>query len=353
VGDLDEIRALASSDETTEALRRALRKLDKANATKAELVAAVYQAAKDAASAMRIPPVATMPKPPTPPKGHTKAAGIAPRGGPAGAPPETAICLLADWQFGKVTPEYDSEVARARVLAYADKVVDIIGHVRRHHPVDEARVYLLGDLVEGELIFPGQAHRIDASLYRQVFDGAELLAAVVRRIASAVPVVKVRGVIGNHGDIGGRSRREMHPETNADAMLMNIARLHLPGVDFPEPIVKGERAWHIVDEVKGRRWMLVHGNQIKGSSFGVPWYGFKNKALGWHAAIGAYDFLASGHWHQLVRQDINGIQHFGAGSPESANTYAQEWLAGGGQQGSQYLVFQNERGLTSEWPIRL
>jgi hypothetical protein len=340
VGDLDEIRALASSDETTEALRRALRKLDKANATKAELVAAVYQAAKDAAAAMTIPRVTYRPAKARVGKADDSKA-------------ETAICLLADWQFGKVTPEYDSEVARARVLAYADKVVDIIGHVRRHHPVDEARVYLLGDLVEGELIFPGQAHRIDASLYRQVFDGAELLAAVVRRIASAVPVVKVRGVIGNHGDIGGRSRREMHPETNADAMLMNIARLHLPGVDFPEPLVKGERAWHIVDEVKGRKWMLVHGNQIKGSSFGVPWYGFKNKALGWHSTLGPFHYLASGHWHQQIRHDINGIQHFGAGSPESANTYAQEWLAGGGQQGSQYLIFQNERGLTSEWPIRL
>jgi predicted phosphodiesterase len=340
VDDLDEIRALAAEDEKSAALRRALRALDKANATKAELVAAVYQAAKDAASAMRIPPV-------------TYRSAKARVGKADDSKAETAICLLADWQFGKVTPEYDSEVARARVLAYADKVVDIIGHVRRHHPVDEARVYLLGDLVEGELIFPGQAHRIDASLYRQVFDGAELLAQVVRRIASAVPSVKVRGVIGNHGDIGGRSRREMHPETNADAMLMNIARLHLPGVDFPEPIVKGERAWHIVDEVKGRRWMLVHGNQIKGSSFGVPWYGFKNKALGWHSTLGPFDYLASGHWHQQIRHDINGIQHFGAGSPESANTYAQEWLAGGGQRGSQYLIFQNERGLTSEWPIRL
>ena len=244
-----------ADDDTKEALRRALIRLDKAKATKEELTAAVYQAAKDAAAAMTVPPV----------KFHRS--GKEARNSKY---PETAICLLADWQFGKRTPEYDSEVAKTRILAYADKVVDIIGHVRRHHPVTDARVYLLGDLVEGELIFPGQAHRIDASLYSQVFQGAELLAAVVRRIASAVPSIAVRGVIGNHGDIGGRSRREMHPETNADAMLMNIARLHLPGVDFPEPLVKGERAWHILDEVKGRRWMLVHVNQIKGSSYGVP-----------------------------------------------------------------------------------
>jgi hypothetical protein len=343
--DLDEIRAL---DDKSDALRRALRALDKARATKSELAAAVYQAAKDAAQA--IPEVRKWPPRKSANGPLSTHSGRDARNAKSA---ESAICLLSDWQFGKRTPEYDSEVAAKRLGHYADKVVDIIAHVRKHHPVDEARIYLLGDLVEGELIFPGQAHRIDASLYSQVFNGAELLARVVRRIASAVPVVHVRGVIGNHGDIGGHSRREMHPESNADAMLMNIARLHLPGVDFPEPLVTGERAWHIVDEVKGRKWFLAHGNQIKGASFGIPWYGFKNKALGWHSVLGPFAYLATGHWHQTVRQDINGIIHFGAGSPESANTYAQEWLAGGGQQGSQWLIFQNERGLTSEWPIRL
>ena len=78
-----------------------------------------------------------------------------------------------------------------------------------------------------------------------------------------------------------------------------------------------------------------------------------NKALGWHSTLGPFDYLASGHWHQALHQDINGIEHFGAGSPESANTYAQEWLAGGGQQGTQWLIFQNERGITSEWKVRL
>lgn len=334
VDDLDDIRALGTEDATKAALRKALRKLEQERVTKAELVAAVYQAARDAAEAMIIPPVPRC-KP-------EKVSGE----------PEAAILLLADWQFGKRTPEYDSDVARARIDRYTVKALRIIDYVRRHHPVDEARIYLLGDLVEGELIFPGQSHRIDASLYRQVFEGAEILANLVRRVSAVVPV-KVRGVIGNHGDIGGRSRREMHPETNADAMLMNVARLHLPGVDFPEPLVSGERAWHLVDDVKGKSWFLAHGHQIKGSSFGLPWYGFKNKALGWHATLGPFDYMATGHWHQTVRQDINGIIHFGAGSPESANTYAQEWLAGGGQQGSQWLLFQNANGLTSEHPIRL
>ena len=337
VSDLEEIRALSEEDATKKALRTALRKLDEQKLDKAELVAAVYAAARDAAASVTIPPV------PKPKKDKRR------------ADPEAAIMLGADWQYSKTTPRYDSAIAKQRIETYIDKTLRIIDLVRTHHPVPELHWLLLGDLVEGELIFPGQSHRIDASLYRQVFEVGEIIANQTRRLAAYVDTVKVEGVIGNHGAIGGRSRRDMHPETNADAMAMNIARLALEGsgVDFPEPVTDNERHWYAIHEVMGKRWFMAHGDQVKGSSFGIPWYGFGKKVQGWYMTLGPFDYVATGHWHQTVREDINGIIHFGAGSTESANTYAQEFLAGGGQQGSQWLIFQNADGLTSEHPIRL
>jgi hypothetical protein len=332
----EDLRKHAEEDKTRQALREALRRLDAERSKRGELVEAIYRAASDAAAAMDIPAV------PKPSKDRRKAG------------PEAAVVLMSDWQWGKQTPSYDSDVARKRVERYTDKALRIIEYVRAHHPVDEVHVFYLGDLVEGELIFPGQAHRIDASLYRQTFEVAEAVSNQLRRFASEVPTVKARGVIGNHGAIGGRSRREMHPETNADAMAMNIARLNLdPRIDFPEPVASGERAWCAIHEVMGKRWFLAHGDQVKGASFGIPWYGFGKRVQGWYMTLGPFDYCATGHWHQTVREDINGIIHFGAGSTESSNTYAQEYLAGGGQQGSQWLLFQNAEGLTSEHPIRL
>ena len=334
--DLDEIRALADEDATKKALRTALRKLDEQRLQKAELVAAVYEAARDAAASITIPPVPKCRK-------HKD-----------GDDAEAAVLLLADWQYGKTTPEYDSDIARQRIEKLTDKTLRIIDYVRKHHPVPEVHVLMLGDLVEGELIFPGQSHRIDASLYRQTFEVGEIVANLLRRLAANVDTVKAEGVIGNHGAIGGPVRREMHPETNADAMAMQVARLHLGSerIDFPEPLTENERHWYAIHEVMGKRWMMFHGDQVRGFA-GIPWYGFRKLVQGWHVTFGGFDYAASGHWHQTIREDINGIIHFGAGSTESANTYAQEFLAGGGQQGSQWLVFQNKDGLTSEHPIRL
>jgi hypothetical protein len=331
---IEEASQLAANDELRRTNRKLLKLLTVAKASKEELVEAVYQAALEAAGTMVLPPI------PTPKVSKGKS-------------PEVAICLLADWQLGKTTPDYNSDVAAERVQRYAEKVVNLIELQRSHHPVNEARIYLLGDLLEGEEIFPGQAHRIDASLYTQVFRGAELLAGVVRAVAAVVPKVTVKGAIGNHGSLGGPIRRSYHPETNLDAMLYNVARMLVTDkrVEWPETFVAGERAWYATDTVYDKTWFLFHGDQVKSASFGIPWYGFNKRLLGWATSVHPFEYSASGHWHVPVRMQVNGITHWGAGSTESSNTFAQEFLASGGQRPSQWLLFQGAKGVTSEWCV--
>lgn len=323
--------------ETRDALRRALRQLEEAKATKAELVQAVYNAARDAAATMVIPKVA------------------APKVDKRGTKPEAAVLLLADWQLGKTTPDYNSDVAVERVALLGRKVVEHIEYERSHHPVTEAHIFLLGDLLEGELIFPGQEHRIDASLYQQLFRGAETLANIVRTVASAVPRVVVKGAIGNHGALGGPVRRSYHPESNADAMLYNVARMMVrdPRVEWEETRTAGERAWYFVDNVFGRRWFGYHGDQVKSASFGLPFYGYQKRLLGWASSVAEFEYAVSGHWHQAARLQFNRITHWTSGSTESGNTFAHEYLASGGQTPSQWLLFQNADGITAERLERL
>ena len=66
------------------------------------------------------------------------------------------------------TPDYDSSVAEERVIRYAHKIVKLAEIQRATHKINKCAVLCLGDIVEGELIFPGQSHLIDSSLYRQV-----------------------------------------------------------------------------------------------------------------------------------------------------------------------------------------
>ena len=338
---VDDAQRLAETVELRAALDRTLRQLDKANSKGQDLVDAVYRAAKDAASALIIVPV---PKPvPDRRKGHA----------------EVAVAILSDWQLGKKTPTSSSDVCEQRVAQYADKVIKLANIQRSNHPVREVRVWLLGDLVEGELIFPGQAHRIDSSLYRQVtLDGPRILANFLRKMLGSFDRVHVTAVIGNHGAIGGPVRRESHPETNADTMLYRIVNQIVvdPRLTWNIADPAGERGWYAIDEIGTFRSLLFHGDQIRGGFAGFPLYGLAKKVWGWQsgAVPESFTHAALGHWHTPDSKVLNHTVIWVNGSTESDNTYAQEQLAASGRPCQWLLFIDPEKGrATAEYRVWL
>jgi hypothetical protein len=337
----DGLEEFAKDERTRQALDRALRQLSAAKASKAELVEAIRSAARDAVLSLEIPPV----PPPKPDKRRETG--------------EVAIAVLSDWQLAKLTPSYNTKVCEERIERYADKVERLTAIQRADHPVRECRIYLLGDLVEGEMIFPGQTHRIDASLYRQVLtDGPRILGSFVRRMASLFGQVRVVGVIGNHGSLGGRARKEYHPESNADAMLYEVTRMvtaALENVEWAENMTAGERHWYAVDRIGDHGFLLYHGDQVRGGFAGHPWYGFAKKLLGWRTSgrLPAFDYALSGHFHTPNRMYLNGLTNWGNGSTESDNTYALEELAASGEP-CQWLLFAHpKQGVTAEYLVKV
>jgi hypothetical protein len=213
-------------------------------------------------------------------------------------------------------------------------------------------VFLLGDLVEGELIFQGQAHRIDASLFRQVMvDGPQILGTFLREALKDFETVHVAGVVGNHG----RLSFEHHPESNADAMLYEVTRLTLQNEErltWAPNWTSGERNWYALEEVEGHKFFMFHGDQIKGGFAGFPWYGFGKALLPWKVKFG-FDYSLSGHFHNPVVFSAGGGTHWGSGTLESDNTWALEELKAWGQP-SQWLLFVHpKRGVSAQYEVRL
>lgn len=323
-----------------------LRRLGDAKAKKDELVAAVKEAVTVAISALEFKPI---PKPTPDNRRGT---------------PEVAIAVLSDWQLAKKTPTYGSEVCERRIELYGDKVVQLANIERAHHPVREVHVYLVGDIVEGEMIFAGQAHRIDASLYRQVVvDGPRILGNFIRKMLANFDKVVVVGVIGNHGSIGGPFRKDYHPETNADAMVYDVTRQIIemtPGLDKKrlawEPcFTPGETTWYATDRIGLWTFFLAHGHQMRGGFAGIPWYGFYKRILGWKTskAIPDFDYAITAHYHTPVRMYLNGTTLWGNGSTESDNTYALEELSASGEPAQWFLMCHPTRGVTTERLVQL
>jgi predicted phosphodiesterase len=320
---------------------RTLRDLEKARVSKDDLVQAVYRAAKDASAALTVKPV-------TAPKADTRK-----------RLEEVAVPLVSDLQLAKTTPDYNSKVCEERMELYADKIIKLSQIQRSDHPVRKAHVLLLGDIVEGALIFPGQQFLIDAGLYRQVaVDGPRILVNFLRKLLSEFEFVEVTAVIGNHGRLGRHG--DHHPEDNADRMVYRIvqnlfATMGEKRIKFNIPDGLNERNWYAIAEVGKWKCLCLHGDQMRGHS-GLPWYGFQKKINSW--AAGAiheeFDAVAMGHWHQIASIPLNKRTVFVNGSTESYNTWAQEQLAGMSDP-AQWLLFvnPNEGNVTAQYQVRL
>lgn len=242
-------------------------------------------------------------------------------------------------------------------MKYAEKIVRIANIQRHDHPVDHIVVPMLGDMVEGVDIFPGQQWLLDSTLYRQVFETTPtIIMDFLRVLLANFETVTVEAVQGNHGRIGRKGM--FGPEDNADRMVYKLVQLLMrgePRLTFNMSDPMGERAWYKVMEIGNYRAMLIHGDQIRGS-MGYPWYGLGKKVHSW-ASGGIpeqFDDIMLGHYHQLALVPLNKRVAWANGTTESHNTFAAETLAAQSDP-SQWLLFvEPDAGkVTASYAVRL
>lgn len=320
--------------------KRLARLAEKYKNIKSEAVKAVYSAAFDAFASFELPSIK---------KPNLKASK-------SRLVPETAVAVLSDWQLGKVTPDYNSDVLAKRIEIYTEKLLEITEIQRLHHPVNNLHVWFLGDIVEGEEIFPGQSFLIDSGLYRQVgVNGPEIISNFLTRMLENFDRVHVSAVIGNHGAVGGRNRKMYDPETNMDRLLYRIVNLIFANegrISFDIPDGRGERNWYTVDTIGNYSTLLIHGDQLPHPSSVNSTYkcvmGWKDGAIPEH-----FDDVFMGHYHQQFKITIGSTMLRVSGSPESYNTYAQEKFYSMSRPCQHLMFIHPDNGVTSEYSIWL
>lgn len=322
--------------------RRLSRELQKLRTRQEGLYEATFEAVGQAVRTLKRPKV---PKPATDRRKGT---------------PEVACAILGDWQLGKTTPDYNATVCAERIAKYAAKVKALTDIQRADHPVRECRVWLIGDLIEGELIFPGQEHELDVDFFGQVLvEGPEILEGFLVEMEAHFDKVTVAWCLGNHGRVGGRASKTMLPRNNGDRMLyytvkqlMERTGSRVEWLHCPREYTK----FYMLDQVGDTRVMLVHGDQIRGQ-MGIPYYGYRNAVQGW--ATGAldpgetFDVMVAGHYHTRAVLTYNQRPVYMNGSTESMNVYAQETMKARSRPEQTLLFIHPKHGISAEYPVWL
>jgi hypothetical protein len=268
---------------------------------------------------------------------------------------ETAVLHISDTQVGKKNRCYSTDIARERIALLAQKTAHLTNIRRSYAQVDELHVYLGGDIVEGENIFPNQGFLIDSSVFNQAVKNAPvMLTEALVFLSGQFKKIVVKCVAGNHGRNGPHESLS-HPETNWDNVAYEVTKLMLMSID------KGRLQERIQFDISSEFWsmdyiydwgnLIVHGDQMPSSS---P-TSVDKKALGWAMAdeIPHWNYLWYGHFHNFGYRVVNRLTCLSNGTTESANEYALGRMAATGYPSQRLAFFAPDYGLIADHQVYL
>ena len=207
--------------------------------------------------------------------------------------------FMSDTHVGRLTDDYNEEVFRDMVREFERQVQHSRNiatksrmRVRRRHLV------FLGDMVDGESIYPRHAYELEFGIDEQVLVFADAVGRMIR--ASDV----VLAVPGNHG----RSRKD--GTGNWDRMLY----LYLS-----EKYGGDGREFVLADGYKmrwtgpyGERFYLSHPAFVRMYQ-NIPYYGIIQDAMREYM-LERFDYAVAGHFHTFFKHYFNGVLIYGVGT---------------------------------------
>lgn len=324
----NEYKEQQSIDDMSKALINAQRTIARLKNRNDEVVAAVYQAAKDAALTNK-------------PSGVIKA----PAKQKSSKRPEVALLHTTDWQLGKRTEGYSIDILKQRLSDLAAKAIEITELQRSARPVNEITILLGGDMVEGLTVFPGQAWEVEAHLFEQLFTTSSLIEELVLTMLGQFQKVNVVCEYGNHGRIGRRG--DVPGSDNIDRMAYRVARDRLS--NQTRLTWQDSADWYQIAEIGNYKALLVHGDEIKSFGGNTPAFGILRKCNAWATGVvPPFHDVFMGHFHTPMTLTLaNGGRVFVTGSPESENVYAAEFVAAKGKPSQRLHFVDPEKARTT------
>ena len=317
---MDEVGKVEVEAELRDALFRTQQQLNKARHSIDALVEATMVGAKDAM--LSYGPIPRVAKPIL-------------RGKQVKGYSEVALWDCGDWQGSKVTPTYNSDVAKLRIDQFVKDAQQLTAYRRANADIDEGVVLFGGDMIEGLFNFPGQAFEIDASLFGQYVWVSRKVVDVVREALATYKKVTVSAEWGNHGRVG--SKRDNVPRSdNVDRMVYHLAKELLNSEIDSGRLVWPESAEDIQRvEIGNYRALNLHGDEVGRGGFASPstlvQHANRLKSGAFRVAGEFWDFrdIYIHHFHVHAEYPMaNGEGAvFQTGSTESDNRYARDTMA--------------------------
>jgi len=212
---------------------------------------------------------------------------------------EECVLLVGDIHIGRTTKSYNSDIFRSRIRNLRDNLFLVKQIINRSYRLPTLNIFFLGDIVDGEDIYPSQP-------YKQDLDADEQLDLAVNEfsnfILSMLPDggrgkfkrVRIWTVEGNHG----RTGRRKSEKTNFDRIFYKRLADRFDRNKRVEVNISTD--WYNYAEILGHGYLLFHGDAIY-TYMNIPFYGIVQRSM--RLRVGGlendFDIVCLGHFHNL------------------------------------------------------
>lgn len=234
---------------------------------------------------------------------------------------EVAVLVLSDLHFGKKNKFYNLEISLQRFNTLIDNAIKVLKRQKQAVNIKKLQILFVGDIIDGENIYPTHAHHVDQHALNQIFLTAPTVVARIAELAEMFEDgVDISCVRGNHG----RTTKQNHEDNNYDVFYYHTLRLALsnnPNIRF------NIAGWYDVVDVNQVKILVFHGHQIK-MTLNLPWYGITTRISRWASTekIGDFDIAVCGHFHTLSNLSWNSKKVITNGTIVDGDDFALEYI---------------------------
>lgn len=248
---------------------------------------------------------------------------------------KTLCLILSDLHIGKKVDGFNLEIWVECLEALYQKVINEI----KEKSIDDLVVFLIGDICDGDSIYPGHGNYVCLPVAQQGIQGAKYLSDFIDGISSLIPV-RVECVGGNHGRSGKKGEKTYWD--NWDCILYEIMKVHLK--NNSRVTIDISYDWKKFVKVQDLSILAFHGDDVAKSA---PLSSLPIALLKWAdmwRKEASFDATVSGHFHlPMLSLDVNGREMFMNGTFVPSDDYSEKVIKSKSRTGQVCFIVQGNK----------
>jgi len=203
-----------------------------------------------------------------------------------------------DSKTGKKEITYNMDIFQKELATLQESVFQIHEILRKSYSLKNLTVFMLGDIITNDRIFPEQTFEIEKVVGLQIWDAIAYFAKFYNNLLKIYEHIDIVCVVGNHGRSNPTHYNEP-VENNFEYFIYKTLQKQFEGSKRINVIVPETRRY--IHEICGWKHLIEHGDSLRGFSDSYIEKQVKELALN----VGGFDVLHFGHLHKLKEREIS------------------------------------------------